>query len=360
MKKLTLLLTLMLTCHVWAQDDIEVVNIEKPAVAAYMADTTYYHNTNVKYTVVTKYTTMKAQGERLDHPNGKKVVWTPTTTPDAIAEIRVTLSQNADYSDSVTYHPAVKSKDYIIRNMLPQCTYYYKVEEIRKDNTVTVMADGRFRTVGQVRMIYVPGVSNMRDIGGWRSELPGNPRIKYGRMYRSGHLERVTQEGKHLMATNLGVGAELDLRAESTLKESPLGPGVDYFNGVADSYAGSMNSERAKHARNFEWLVDRLREGKVVNWHCAVGCDRCGTLSLIIEGVLGVSEVDLTRDYEMSSFRGHKRYRGHVGFHKVLPWIKKTFPADTLHESFYKYCIWAGISDEDIQYLRSEMLEYGL
>ena len=98
-----------------------------------------------------------------------------------------------------------------------------------------------------------------------------------------------------------------------------------------------------------------MREGKNVNWHCAIGCDRCGTLSFLIEGLLGVNEIDLGRDYELSSFKNHKRPRGHVS-----GWIKyiKTFggEGDNLAQCFYNYWLSIGASREDMNYLITEML----
>ena len=348
--------------QVCAQDEIEVINIMNPALQAYMADSTYYRDSDYSNSVVKNYVGREKYGTGLDRPQGKVVNWTLTSPSQDVAEVRITLSESKNYGNAITYSPSFGKKDtYTIRNLFPDRTYYYKVDEIKKDSTVTQLGAGVFRTEGQVRMMYVDGAHNVRDIGGWPTSF-GVP-IKYGILYRSGNLDRVTKEGIHDFVENMGVRAELDLRGESKLHSSALGADVDFIRIINDSYVGAVASGKYRQAyvEDFKWIVARMREGKSVDWHCAVGCDRCGTLTYLIEGLLGVSEIDLARDYELSSFRGHKRYRSHAGFRKLTPYMRsKWAPKDKedydLAECFYNYWIASGVSAEDIDYMRKVML----
>ena len=47
-------------------------------------------------------------------------------------------------------------------------------------------------------------------------------------------------------------------------------------------------------------------------FHCIHGADRTGTLAVLIEGLLGVSEEDIVKDYELTSFnsKSGQRLRG--------------------------------------------------
>lgn len=48
--------------------------------------------------------------------------------------------------------------------------------------------------------------------------------------------------------------------------------------------------------------------------HCVGGADRTGTLAFLIEALVGVSESDLSKDYELTSFDGsHTRRRSDPG-----------------------------------------------
>lgn len=357
-KKLFISLALMLSMQALWANDIEIINIENPAVQAYMADSTYFYHTECDTTVVPQYVTQGDYKAGLDYPAGKYVTWTRTVPIDSIESICISVSTNEDFNDAFTFYPLdKKDTSYTIRNLFPDYVYYYKVEEKQNNGKVTSLTSGVFRTVGQVRMIRVHGAHNVRDLGGWPTSF-GVP-IKYGLLYRSGNLDRITSTGIHDFVDNLGVGAELDLRAETKNTSSPMGEDIEFIRIVNDSYVGALagNKYRDAYVRDFEWIVERLRNGTSVDWHCAVGCDRCGTVSFLIEGVLGVSEVDLSRDYELSSFRGYKRYRTHKGFRQLIPFMKKWGKdGDDLAQCFYNYLVHIGVKSEDIEFLRDTML----
>lgn len=338
-----------------ASDTLEVVNIMHPMLQAYMQDSTYYHHDSFDTTVIARYY-QPEQERRLDHPQGKQVSWKRHLSSQDVSQISIWVSEQPDYRRAMTFTTrSVTDTTYVIRNLLPYRHYYYKVVEVAKDSTICTLTDGRFRTTGQVRMVQVDGARNVRDIGGWPTQF-GIP-IRYGLLYRSGRLDNVTDEGIHQLKVNLGVRAELDLRKESRLTCSPLGDDVDFICLVTDCYAGYMARGKERLAEDLQWIVARLRENKSVNWHCAVGCDRCGTMSFLIEGLLGVSEVDLCRDYELSCFAGFKRPRSHKGFRTMLPYIKRQGPANDLAQCFYNYWLSAGVSKDDLDYLRSIMLD---
>lgn len=336
------------------REQMEVVNIMHPLLQAYMEDSTYFYTSSMDTSVIARYYKPEL-GVRLDHPQGKRVKWHTTLSADKLQDVRISLSETPDYAEAQTFFPSVNDTTYVIKNLLPYRQYFYKVEEMDKDSVFAILTRGVFRTIGQVRMIRVDGARNVRDIGGWSTQF-GIP-IRYGLLYRSGRLDNVTPTGIHLFKENLGVGAELDLRSESKLKASPLGKDVSFVRLVSDSYTGYLQKGKKRLGEDVTWIINRLREGKCVDWHCAVGCDRCGTLSLLIEGVLGVSEIDLCRDYELSCFAAHKRYRSHKGFRTMIPYIKRFGPTDDLAQCFFNYLIEAGVKQDDLFYLRSIMLD---
>ena len=83
---------MLVSCPLWAQTSIEVVNIEHPALQAYLADSTYYFNDDIDVSVIDRYADKELYGPHLDWPQGKTLTWTPVASPDRIAEIRITLS----------------------------------------------------------------------------------------------------------------------------------------------------------------------------------------------------------------------------------------------------------------------------
>ena len=357
-KNLILLFAVMVAFQLWAQDTIEVVNIENRAVRDYMADAqrTYTQNDDYKVSVVTKYNNSDIYGKKLYWPNGKLVTWEPTVPPEEIKEILITVGEREDYKGAYTVNPDENDvSSYMIRNLLPNRLYYYKVEEIRVDGTVTQMAHGKFRTEGQVRMIQVRNNSNIRDLGGWPTQY-GVP-VKYGRLYRSGSLERTTRQGRHDFVDNLGVVAELDLRHEVKRTTSCLGEDKDYLRISHGMYLSGIKEKNDVYVTDLRWVIMRLHEGKNVDWHCAIGCDRCGTLSFLVEGLLGLSELDLCRDYELSTFslsRKNKRVRSPLK--SMLNHIRTFGPKDDLAKCFYNYWLSIGMEKRELDYFLHIML----
>lgn len=357
-RKLFFLFALLLACQMFAQEDIEVINIENKAVQDYMADaaSTYANNADYRMSVITKYNDSNKYGKKLYWPQGKEVTWTSSVPVEEISEIRITVSGNKYFRDSVTHNPDDNSAtSFVIRNMLPNRTYYYKVEEFHNDGTITEMANGVFRTIGQVRMIQVRNSTNVRDIGGWNTQY-GVP-VKYGRLYRSASLEKTTANGRHDFVDNLGVVAELDLRHEVKKTSSCLGPDINYLRMDHGAYLSGMQKKSRVYVRDLNWIIDRLYEGKNVDWHCAIGCDRCGTLSFLIEGLLGLSELDLCRDYELSTFslsKNNKRQRSPLK--SMISYIKTFGPDDDLAQCFFNYWVSIGMRRGDLNYFLYEML----
>lgn len=357
-------LIFLIAFQVLGKVNIEVVNIENKAVQDYMADAqrTYTDSTDYRVSVITKYNDSNKYGKKLYWPAGKLVTWTPSATPDKIREVRITVSLKEDFTDSVTHNPDPKtaqtfttSGSYVIRNLLPNKKYYYKVEEFHYNGDRVIMDYGFFRTIGQVRMIQVRNSSNVRDIGGWMTQY-GKP-VRYGKLYRSASLETMTREGRHDFVDNLKVVAELDLRHETKRQTSALGADKDYLRLAHGSYTSGISEKYRVYVTDLRWIIARMREHKNVDWHCAIGCDRCGTLSFLIEGLLGLNEMDLCRDYELSTLSlGKNNRRVRSPLKSMISHIKSYGPKNDLARCFYNYWLHIGMNREELDYFLREML----
>ena len=82
-------------------------------------------------------------------------------------------------------------------------------------------------TIGP-RNLDIPGVDNSRDIGGYKTTLIKNGTIKQGLYLRTGQIDVIKEEGKKILAEDLGIKVEIDLR-DSYLNTGPYIDGIKYY-----------------------------------------------------------------------------------------------------------------------------------
>lgn len=285
-------------------------------------------------------------------------------------------------------------------------------------------AHGEFKTLDLApRVIYVKGVSNFRDLGGWRTT--GGGRVRQGLVYRSqglnenaryylnsdetmalykaGALEeqygslgaeikkRIDEEGgkidfdpnapwmrkslprrpplpplprldgpaKAYLLDKLGLKTDIDLRGPNEvwgMTESPLGPRAKWIWAWSHAYGGMGNPDGQEGFKKvFRTFLDR-RNYPIV-FHCIGGADRTGCHAWVLNGLLGVAEDDLMKDWEITCFEYESQSFGHdtriIHFLRVMEKI----PGATMKEKCENYVKSLGFTDADIATFREIMLE---
>ena len=259
---------------------------------------------------------------------------------------------------------------YPLYNLLPNTRYYYKVTHIMADGSIVEAKSGTFITSTEsIRLMYIDGTQNVRDLGGW-SGLNGK-KVKYGKIFRGAAFSDtsypelvLTGKGKRALG-ELKVQAELNLGAADT--ETSISATCSYHKIGYSNYAAAITdaTARANFKAALEKIVSWLSEATPRNiyMHCQGGCDRTGTLAFQLLGLLGVSESDLAKEYELSSFSsiGIGRLRtttkavdvyDYVGMVEAL----KTYSGTTITEKFYNFAIACGVSADTITSFRNLML----
>ena len=239
---------------------------------------------------------------------GYEINWTCIKNDYKDFVIEVSSNSNLesiDYSFTIT-----NSNIYTIYNLAPG-TYYYRVKEASGLGWSEIKS---FTFVDALRTIYTNNeVSNMRDIGGYKTS--NNKHIKYGYIYRSAQLNNMSNNGytEKLFKNVLGIKTELDVRFDSSSisYQNSIHPmdGVTYQRyGLTDAYPNMITSENTiTDIKNiFDLLV--TPNALPLDFHCTNGADRTGYLALLIEGALGITDEDIYRDYEMTSFTAQNNY----------------------------------------------------
>lgn len=143
---------------------------------------------------------------------------------------------------------------------------------------------------------------NVRDLGGWACD---GGTVKYGLLIRGG---RISAADRAVLVGQFGVQHEIDLRGKEgrdpsdgdVATESPLGGDV-WFT-IADKAASYALTPVETWQLYLRCVIDAVTHREPVYFHCTAGADRTGTLACVLEGLLGMSQSDIDKDYELTTF----------------------------------------------------------
>ncbi len=214
------------------------------------------------------------------------------------------LSDSADMTNCAEFILAKSEQTLVIDNLKTGTTYYYRAvvgEEI---------FTGSFVTAEGTRYLNIPGVYNTRDIGGYTTE--SGKKIKQGMIIRGTEMDGLIEASYYLSQKDVdsvrrqfGFVSDIDLREAWTSPDadytSPLGADVkhkfyevpSYVNVFANSYKPAMNALFTDLAKE---------ENYPVYLHCTYGADRTGTVVFLLQGLLGMSEEDMVREFQTTGF----------------------------------------------------------
>lgn len=147
-----------------------------------------------------------------------------------------------------------------------------------------------------------PEAWNVRDLGGWACD---GGTVKYGLLFRGGKLSSLDRD---VLVGELNIQHDLDLRGregggsgdETDMTESPLGADVWYTR--AQKYAWYALTPVESWIIYLRCVIDAVSHREPVYFHCTAGADRTGTLGCVLEGLLGMSQSDIDKDYELTTF----------------------------------------------------------
>ena len=226
------------------------------------------------------------------------------------------------------------------------------------------------------RLLRADGVRNFRDLGGWKTE--DGRRVRQDMILRSAGLRnsskssggffrkkievgsrRVSDAGLETLKADFKIRTDLELRTpEETagMTSSLLGEDVAWANISFAAYGFVDNMVRGREPFVRIFRLFTKRENYPILMHCSGGRDRTGTLAFLLNGLLGVSEDDLCRDWESTVFadNGMKFTSDRVA--GLIDYLK-TLPGETLRDRVETYARGCGITSEEIAAFRAIMLE---
>ena len=364
--RIVLLAVALLSVTAGMQAKTKKYNLENPQVRAFYDQVTYPDN-DYSYSLIKRYS--QSAPYRLDQPWPVEISW---TVNQPIETLRVTVKETKPERRTVVDKTIDgHTSSYLIWNLTPGRKYTYTVTQGKK-----TLAKGKFVTTGRRRMIYAPSVHNFRDFGG--QVTTDGKTLRYGKIYRGGQLTykgdgdkkntvilQVNEEDIKLMHDYLGIRGEIDFRFDHELGYNddiegndidftPLGSDSKYYN-IQTHHGGEFEKDQL-HGKVLKTVLSHLRRGEAVYVHCVAGADRTGMMCLLMEGLLGVSESDLLKDYELTTFSiyGHRHRDGHDMSHG-LP-LLKAYPGNTLQEKITNLFLGEGVTQQEIDEFKKLML----
>ena len=299
-----------------------------------------------------------------DYPQSVELKWSDDAT-------------NSAYLVSVDDRLTVVSNGCSVRvvNLEPNRAYSWSVRIPGETNSVS----GSFTTAAELpRLVFADGVPNLRDLGGWRTT--DGRRVRMNMIFRSAGLRnsarrsgdsllnvryepgarRVTDFGLAVLADDLRIRTDIELR---TLKEAmcmneSLISGARWvkipflaYDFIADDVKG-----RVQFAKIFREFLDP--KNYPVLFHCSGGRDRTGTVAFLLNGLLGVSEEDLCRDWEATAFGDSALSFGTDRIQRLLDYLG-TLAGRGVNAQVESYVRSCGITEAEIASFRAIMLEGG-
>ena len=170
---------------------------------------------------------------------------------------------------------------------------------------------------------------------------------------------RLTDVTRAYMTKTLGIRTDVDLRSAAEcfgMSCSPLGPDVAWVQ-VSSSAYGGMGDQMGKKAFAKVFRVFLDRKNYPIDFHCIAGADRTGAVGFILNGLLGVAEDELYKDWETTGFHNRSTDFDHASRFDKLVAVFNKYPGVTVRERVEAYVKELGFTTEDIATFRSIMLE---
>ena len=263
---------------------------------------------------------------------------------------KIELADNERFEGATVSYIDGASGTHEFKNLYSNTQYYYRVTVYTRSGVAS--RTGSFKTADTPRILSIDGLSNVRDIGNWRTE--GGKRIKQGLLIRGTEMDGAVESGYHLtneglkmMLDLLGIKTDIDLRAQTPTSMDALGSRVSHKYYDMEMYSGIFTDAGKEKVRAvFSDLANP--DNYPIYLHCTYGCDRTGTICYLLEAVLGVSRGDCLRDYGLSNMK--------IANIKMVEEGLKEYGGDTLKEQAEAYLISCGVSEYQIESIRNIFL----
>ena len=265
----------------------------------------------------------------------------------------VVVSTKADLSTYI-YKGDTADAELLLDNILyPDETYFWQVSANLAGGESVVSDIFAFTTKDTIRTIDIDGVSNTRDIGGF--DTPYGKTLN-GLVYRCARIDDITEKGIEQMDA-LKIKSDVDLRNLNEGKRNPSERKNDYAYLCAPMYLSVFDVSVKENVKNVVSLFADPDNYPII-FHCSIGRDRTGSLSFILNNLLGVSQEEIICEYLTSFFSVTGSLSVSKEESELLEAIKAMYimldgyAGENYAEKTASFLISCGVTEEEIDAIR--------
>ncbi len=273
-------------------------------------------------------------------------------------DYRVEYATKSDFSNAETISNWLKWVE--LNNLYKDTTYYVRVTALDENGKAVAGGKTTFKMTDKgPRVMSIPGLHNVRDIGGY---VTPNGTTKQGLIFRGCEMNgqhgiEIAPEGEEYMSKVLGIKTDLDLRGldeADNITKSPISSAKLQFVSIG-AYSAAFD-QKELYRQIFSMMSDKSNYPFYV--HCWAGADRTGTVCFLVNALLGVDEETLIKDYEFTSYSKsglRDSTDPQYGFSDFLSRLK-TYSGADLTQKTENYMLAIGVTAEEIDSIRAIML----
>jgi len=298
----------------------------------------------------------REDGLRLDRGLSVKLRYEVAKMPKDcyVEKASLLVSEDVSFPEEGLRRFELKKNEFSVQvNLLKvDTTYHYRFDVTLNDGSV-VSVQSKFHTDVTPRILSIDGIANVRDIGGW-AESDGRV-IRQGLLYRGSEIDNAAGRGYQITDQGLEDLKSLGIKMDMDLREPDVaGKGV----GLVDNWKVYDSPMYVQIFHSSETVKDIFTDlanadNYPIYLHCTHGKDRTGTVVFLLEAVLGVCEEDLIREYELSAlYFEQSKDISTDDIHRLIDRLEN-YDGDTLQENVHNYLLSIGITEEQIDALRT-------